>query len=57
MNLSKRQEEGTEFVSSKKMIPRLTDSPASEQAPRIGRGRNKTKVLGELGRVTGFWLS
>ena len=39
------------------MIPRLTDSPASEQAPRIGRGRNKTKVLGELGRVTGFWLS
>ena len=32
------------------MIPVLADSPASGQAPKIGRGRNRTIELGELGR-------
>ena len=32
------------------MIPVLADQPASGQDHKVGRGRNKTVELGELGR-------
>ena len=47
MHYVKRMSENN---ANKEMIPVQADQPASGQDHKVGRGRNKTVELGELGR-------